>query len=290
MSNAHAQKEFPTWNAIIEGKVNSDILIYGSSRAWVQVNPSLIRDSLNSTAFNLGIDGHNFYLQNLRHKMLLEFNSSPKIIIHIVDISTFQKTDELYNSDQFLPYMLWNSNIKKATSTYKGFNFLDYYIPLLRYYGKTEAIKVFIKLIIKPQSNAIERIYGYQGQNKTWNSDFKKAKEKLDHIQVVLDTCLISKFNNYLIDCKSKGIKVLLIHPPEYIRSQSFIKNRDDVISLFKDFEERLDVSFYDFSDNSISYNRNNFYNTTHLNQNGSELFTNKIIDLLKENNIEEAK
>ena len=30
-SNRFAEKEYPTWNAIYEGKVNSDLLIFGSS-------------------------------------------------------------------------------------------------------------------------------------------------------------------------------------------------------------------------------------------------------------------
>ena len=70
-SNNFAQKEYSTWNAIIEGKVNSDILIYGSSRAWVHFNSTMMSNRLQIPTYNLGIDGHGFWLQYLRHKMLL---------------------------------------------------------------------------------------------------------------------------------------------------------------------------------------------------------------------------
>ena len=68
-ANKFAEKEYSTWNDIIEGKVNSDIIIYGNSRAWVQFNSAMMTDSLHLPTYNLGIDGHNFCLQYLRHSV-----------------------------------------------------------------------------------------------------------------------------------------------------------------------------------------------------------------------------
>ena len=132
-SNQYAEKEFSCWNDVIEGKVNSDILIYGSSRAWKHISPKIFIDSLHISAYNLGIDGSNFSLQYFRHCMLLKYNRKPKIIIASLDMFTLENKKELYNSEQFLPYMLRNNDIKKATASYVGFNWYDYEIPLIRY-------------------------------------------------------------------------------------------------------------------------------------------------------------
>ena len=76
-----AYGEYSTWNDVFEGKINSDIVIYGSSRAWKHISPKIINDRLHISTYNLGIDGHTFWLENFRHRMLLKNNTKPKIII-----------------------------------------------------------------------------------------------------------------------------------------------------------------------------------------------------------------
>lgn len=281
-SNSHAQKEYPTWNAIFEGKINSDIVIYGSSRAWRQINPTMISNNLKMSTFNLGIDGHNFWLQYLRHTLLLENNTKPKIIIHSLDIFTLEKNKDLYNPDQFLPYMLRDKELKNAIESYNGFSIFDYEIPLIRYFGKLDAIKTVIKLIIKPQSNIIERIKGYQGQVQSWNSDFDKARFTMKYYEVKIDTASMILFDRYLNECKANNIKIIFVYPPEYIEGQKFIKNRNKLIALYTKFSKKYCIPFYDYSDNSMSYQKKYFYNAIHLNKLGAELFTNELIEKLK--------
>lgn len=282
-SNSYAFTEYSTWNAIIEGKVNSEIVIYGSSRAWVHINPTMISDSLIVSAYNLGIDGHNFWLQYLRHSLLLQNNTKPKLIIHSLDIYTLQKTKDLYNSEQFLPYMLWNEEIKNATISYNGYDLIDYVIPLIRYYGKLDAIKAVISLSINPRGNRVERIRGYQGEDVQWNTDFDKAKKTMKFYEVSLDTASVLLFERYLNECKANNIKIIFVYTPEYIEGQKFVKNRNEIISLYTELSKKYDIPFYDYSNDTISFQKKYFYNASHLNKTGSELFTNKLIEKLKE-------
>jgi hypothetical protein len=281
-SNFEAQKEYSTWNAIFEHKIDADIVIYGGSRAWVHINSSKITDSLKISTYNLGIDGHNFWLQNLRHSLLIKNNLKPKLIIHSLDIFTLQKRSDLYNENQFLPYMLWNNEIKNATTSYNGFKYFDYYIPLIRYYGKYKPIFTTIKISLFPQNNSIERIRGYQGQIGTWNNDFDLAKAKMKTYKANLDSPTIKLFENYLQECKTNNIKIIFVYTPEYIEGQKFIENRKEIINLYKMYGKRFDIPFYDFSNDSISFDKKNFYNALHLNKIGAELFTDKFIDTLK--------
>ena len=147
ISNNHKKNhkypgEIEVWNDIYAGNINSEIAIYGSSRAWVHIDPSILEDSLNLKAYNFGIDGHNFWLQYLRHKEYLKYNNAPKIILLSVDVFSLQKRKDLYELNQFLPFMLWNKNIIKFTSSYNGFTYKDYYFPLLRYKGKIRKIEL----------------------------------------------------------------------------------------------------------------------------------------------------
>lgn len=285
-SNSYAAGEYSTWNAIIDGKVNSTIVVYGSSRAWVQINPTMISDSLKVSAYNLGIDGHNFWLQYLRHSLLLKKNTKPRLIIHSLDIFTLDKVKDLYNAEQFLPYMLWNNEVRKATIGYNGYNLLDYEIPLIRYNGKQRAIdNILVSLVKNPQTNTLKRVKGYEGKDEQWNADFSKTKEAMKNFEVKFDTSSIALFDKYLNECKSKNINIIFVYTPEYIEGQKFIKNRDKLMEVYVGFAKKYHIPFYDFSYDSISYQKKYFYNALHMNKDGAELFTKKLIDTLKQYN-----
>ncbi|PWA04016.1 hypothetical protein [Flavobacterium psychrotolerans] len=284
-SNQYAEKEYSTWNDLLEGNLNSDVIVYGASRAWRHINPTMISDSLHLSAYNLGIDGHNFWLQYLRHTLLLKNNKKPKLILVSVDMFTFQKREDLYNSEQFLPYMLWNKEIKNATIGYNGFKAMDYEIPLIRYYGKQEAIETAIRSFSGHLSNPVFRIKGYQGREESWNGDFDRAKLTLKNYEVKIDAATVVLFEKFLKECKTQNIKLVFVYSPEYIEGQKFVKNRNEIISIFTRYSKEYHIPFYDYSKDSLSFQKKYFYNSNHLNKTGAELFTGKLIDKLKNTN-----
>lgn len=269
--------ELPTWNALIDGKINSEIVVYGSSRAWVHINPAIISRILIKTSYNLGMDGHPFPLQYFRHRLLMQRNQKPKLIIQCLDTNSLTKLEDLYNHKQFLPYILWNQEFMDATANYNGFKYLDYKIPLIRYYGAREILKEINKIKQNPKSDTPRRIRGYQGQQTIWNGDFEKAQKKSRNITIQLNESTIASFESYLRECQSKKIKVLLVYSPEYIKGQNFIKNRKQVIDLYKKLASKYSIPFYDYSNEPISKQRKNFYNVTHLNKEAAENFTEQL-------------
>ncbi len=269
--------ELEVWNDIYNSDANCDFAIYGSSRAWVQIDPEIIGDSLKGIAYNFGVDGHNFQLEYLRHLELLRKNKKPKAIIFSVDIFTLQKRKDLYQLEQFLPFMLWNKNIKKYTSSYKGFTSTDYYVPLLRYAGKYEALNTCIKLLIKGRTAEKYRNHGYRPENSKWNDDLAEAKRQQEHYIVNFDTASIHLFEQFIQECKADNISLILVYAPEYIEGQTYISNRSDVINLYRSFSEKFNLPFYDYSNDSICLDKNLFYNSMHLNKTGAERFSSKL-------------
>lgn len=123
-SKKDAHGEYPVWNDLYEGKINADVVVYGSSRACYHFDTKLLEDGLAKSCYNLGIEGHNFWLEYLRHKVLLKYNKKPKYILLSIDIFTFQKRAAIFNHDQLLPFMLYNKDMRKYTKTYNQFSFL----------------------------------------------------------------------------------------------------------------------------------------------------------------------
>jgi len=274
--------EFEVWNDIYNSNVMCGIAIYGSSRAWVHIDPKILKDSLELDAYNFGIDGHNFWLQYLRHLEFLKHNIKPQTIILSVDIYSLQKRNDLYQPDQFLPYMLWNSNVQKYTSSYKGYNNFDYYLPLFRYSGKTNALKTIFNNFFRNQSSEKFRYNGFFGMDREWNNDLEKAKANTGSYTVKLDSSSITLFEKFINECKHNNIELIFVYTPEFIEGQLFVSNRDDVINLYKYFSNKYSISFYDYSKDSICLDKTCFYNASHLNKRGADIFSRELANDLK--------
>jgi hypothetical protein len=148
------------------------------------------------------------------------------------------------------------------------------------------AIKMLLKkpadIWLGKEPNAIKRIKGYEPQYRTWNSDLEKAKKNMKFFEPKIDTLTLRLFNQYLEECKKENIEVILVHAPEYIEGQKFTRNRTETLSIFVELSRKHNISYLDFSADSISSNRDLFYNAMHLNNEGAQLFTKKLIQELK--------
>ena len=82
------------------------------------------------------------------------------------------ENEKLFNKDQFLPYMLFNFEILNKLKGYQDFNYYDFTIPLVRYYGAPNALMHSVKIMIFPKLNKKGRVDGFLGTEKKWNNDF----------------------------------------------------------------------------------------------------------------------
>lgn len=277
--------EFEVWNDIYNQKIKADIAIYGSSRAWVHINPEQFEKRLQKNTYNFGVDGHNFHIQYLRHREYFDFNPPPKLVILAVDEHSLSVRKDLYNKDQFLPYMLWNLDIWEFTRSYNGFSNFEFFVPLLRYNGKKELIEQsWRNSKIKNQ-----RTKGYRGIEKSWNNDLAHAKMNRPNFEIVVDSSLITLLQKFIIDLKRENIDLVFVNTPQYIEGQKFVKNRKEILSTISSIAEEHSVPLYDYSSDSISFKKENFYNSLHLNMKGSKKFTEMFLaDLLEKNEFKE--
>jgi hypothetical protein len=284
-TNTSYPAEYEVWNDIYNQNIKAEIAIYGSSRSWVQFDSKVFEDSLHKSTYNFGIDGHNFWLQYLRHLEYVKHNPKPTHIILSVDLFTLQKRKDLNQPTQFLPYMLWNNTIKEYVSAYEGFKKSDYFIPLVRYGGQTSVLKAAILSSYQNQKNKPFRYHGYRGMDIKWNNDFEKAKQLGKKNVVVIDTPSIRLLETFIHECKQAHIQLAMVYAPEFIEGQAFTRNRVMLMTLFNQISKRNKISFVDYSNHPLSYEKVNFYNASHLNKTGSKLFTQILThELLKIN------
>jgi hypothetical protein len=270
--------EFEVMNDIYASKAVCDVAIYGSSRAWNHVDPRILHDSLQLSFYNFGINGQNFWLQHLRHREFLAYNVRPTYILMSLDMFTFQPKNELYNTMQFYPYMLWNENVRTYTKSYLGFKTMDYYVPLVRYSGKRKALSAIVNNTLGPNRNAPNfRFRGFTGLDKPWTDDFDNAKSKLGFYRVEVDGSLIKLFDEFLNECAMLNIKVILVYSPEYIQGQEFVANRDSIFTIFQAAARKYKLHFLDYSQDELCKSKELFFNASHLNKTGADIFSRKL-------------
>jgi len=280
------QLDYGVWNDILKGKVNADIIINGSSKAWVQVNTAIIEQRFKTTAYNVGLDAFGFNMQHCRHQLILEYNKSPKLIIHVVDVNMFDDDSVLYNRNQFLPY-LDNDIINHHIHFYDGLNLLEKNLPFYRYVGEQGTLKHALKIWLRPDLNQPDRYRGFSGQHLAWTDDYKNARKQYpDGILVQVYPVYVNLFKNYIAECIRRNIKIILAYSPEFKEGQNFQRNSGDVIQLFQNIATEYKVPFLNFRSDTNLTDRKYYYNNNHLNAEGADIFTNLLCDELKKNNI----
>jgi hypothetical protein len=274
-------KTYLVWNNLVKGKINSKILIYGSSRARAHVSSKILENTLKLSTYNLGIDGYCFDMQYCRHQLILKNNSKPKYIIQTLDYHTLGAIRNLYQYEQFCPY-IHNRIIRKTISNYNGFNWFDYHIPLVRYYGRTRELILATNILFNKDHDISNRYNGFYNIIKDWDGEFEKMKKKRESLSQKMDNGVRLLFENYLKSVEKQNIKVIFVYTPEYIEGQKFISNRAEIINIYKYFSKKYNIPFLDYSSDPICLQRTYFYNAEHLNLLGSNLFSKKLASDLK--------
>jgi hypothetical protein len=269
---------FAEWNDIFEGRANSDLIINGSSRAWVHISPKIIEDKTNCSSYNLGMDGQTFYMQYYHYLTYEKYNKKPKYIIQTLRESSLSKGENLTNYEQFLPY-LDEDIITSAALTYKGLSKWDGKIPFYRYVGEYNLIRVGILEYFNVESFSNGKYKGYKGFDRPWNgAALEQMKKSGRKAEIKFDADSVKLFESFLKYTRDSNIKLFLVIPPQYIESQSFISNKEQVMNTYKDLAAKYKIPLLDYSDDPMSYKKEFFYNAMHLNKKGAELFTEKLI------------
>ena len=265
---------YNTINKIVDGTLSADIIINGSSKALVQVSPKILDTILNQNSYNLGMDGNEFIPQLLQYQLYRKYNSKPKMVIQIVGNDFLQQKDELIGYMRFAPYLKLNG-VSEMTQQYKGFSFIDYRLPFIRYSGYFGLIMDGLLSNFGIHSQIDIKYKGYREKDVIWDDSFKKFKEaNPEGIKIKISKSSKIKFKKYVESVIHDDIKIVMVYPPTYTHSQDLIRNKKEVIDFYKEVAKHNNILFLDYSSNPISKDVNYFYNSQHLNKRGAEKFT----------------
>lgn len=270
---------YGVWNRIVDGKINADIVISGSSRALTHYDPRVIEQQTGLNAFNIGLNGSQTDMQLALLKTYLRHNKKPLLLIFNLDVFTFQTSHGgVYNPGQYIPY-LTESPIYAALSHIDSNFWKARYLPLYGYAAQDLRFDWILGVMgFFGWSPPEDRFLGFKPRYSAWTDEFERLKAMNPRgVNFKIETDGVKQIEELLRLCKKHGIKVLLIYSPEYREMQTLTTNRAQVFALFQELSKQFGAYFWDYSQSSISAHQQNFYNSQHLNADGAAAFSREV-------------
>lgn len=275
-----------TLSKIFNGNLNTDIVILGNSRAEAHYNVTEISNVTGFKAYNLGLSGTPLNILKVRWDAYKNRNVLPKVLILDVDYNLLGSADKIVNKFQYLPYVNKTEyiNVAKEVNDYNSF---EKYIPLYKYIGYSgQIVSQFKNLIYKEYINFDK---GSIIRDKSWDENewrnFKQNRmsETVDNKQFSnIYKNGVKELKSILDFCQKHTIKVFMIWSPQYFEVHSFkSEQRKYVDSLLVSISKSYNISYTNFSNDSLVFDKSNFYNHSHLNKVGADQFSKKVVNLI---------
>ena len=274
---------FGVWNRIVDGKINADILISGSSRALTHYDPRIIEERTGLTAFNIGLNGSQTDMQVARLKTYLRHNKKPLLLIQNLDLFSFQTTHGgVYDPGQYVAYLeepaIYAALARIDPNVWKArvVPLYGYAAEDLRFSWISGAMGFF------GWNPPEDHFLGFRPRYSAWTEDFERFKAmNPEGVRFEIEAEGVSQMEELLSLCKDQAIKVLLVYSPEYMEMQALTTNRPQIFKRFDELTHRFGAPVWDYSSSPTSARRENFYNSQHLNAEGAMIFSNDLAERL---------
>lgn len=261
---------------LVNGKINKEIIILGSSRGARNIIASEIEKKTGHTSYNLAYPGSDIEFHEFVVRTLLKFNKAPKVILLSVDYPMAFLPDSILNFrlDRLYPLVKYNYINEELVARGEKNRIMSNLFALSRMNKTNFDIR-------QKKFTALDTLYAdgsmpisFQKDTEDWtpSKSFVKYNSKKE-LQVKLEC-----FKKIVSMCQEKNIKLILIQPPLYDTMDPSFRGR--LVELTEN-----KIAFFDYNRQNPMYkNKEYFYDRTHLNLKGATVFTNEIAQYLNTN------
>lgn len=261
------------WFDLLNGKIDADVIVMGSSRSWVHVNPLILDSILCTNTYNIGMDGSAINRQVHKYNLFRKYNKKPKLIIQNIDYGSLGFTIG-YDKMQSFPYM-WNMCFRKEFE-YEPLTIWEKYIPCYRYYRNCSMYVLSVLYMTKEPRRLTK---GYQGMERKWNGT---ALNKVKTVHFNANSTTIAMFDQYLANAKAEGIKVVFVYAPLYIGAIQKMDNKEEMYATYQRIADKYNIPILDYMNMAICSDTTYFYNAMHLNKRGAEIYSDSLANDIK--------
>jgi hypothetical protein len=257
-------------------KTEAEILIFGSSRANHHYNPAIFEKRLNLSFYNVGRDGNYiFYHLAVLRGVLKRY--SPRIVILDFVSGEFKKNRISYDRlSTLLPYYKKHPEMQSIINLKSKYEKLKMLSNIYPYNSSIFTIAIGNTEFNKNRSLDFK---GYIPLTKTWNGPILIGN---DSYKYNIDSIKIKAFESFIQDCSNSKAKLYIVCSPYLINSTG----TDYSLELARKISKKFNIEFFDFSHHpKFITNPKLFADVFHLNEVGSKIFSNIVIDSINKQN-----
>lgn len=259
---------------ILNGNLDKELLVLGSSRGIVNIDAQQLEEQTKKSSYNLSYSGSDIVFQDFILRTYLAHNDTPSQLLLIIDNPYLFMIDTNleYRFDRLYP-LANNSYINNELIDLEKHSIASKFLYLLRVHGDQLKFNE-----VKTSNDWPIDDYGSQmiyGRAKSFTET--KPVSSMGYKNLEESETKIAAFYRILKRCKENSIKVHLVFSPDF--------------SLFNnEFYERFiplipyDVAIYVYDQSNTEYlDSKNFYDLSHLNRKGVEIFTKELSQYFNE-------
>jgi hypothetical protein len=272
---------FGVFNRITKGQINADVIVSGSSRALNHFDPRIIQKRTGHSAFNIGINGSQTDMQVAVFRTYLEHNQPPALLVQNLDSFTFVTSRSgLWFPAQYIPY-LDEPVLYDALETIDPDLWKMRALPLYGYAVHDMNFTWWLGLRGLVGWNPPEdRYLGFQPRDARWSGEFAQFRQNSSAgVAFEIDPRGEKDLEELMDLCRARRIPVLLVYSPVYYEMQAIETNRAVLFERFRAIADRHGAQLWDYSGSRLSYRRDYFVNSQHMNVQGATLFSRQFAD-----------
>ena len=262
-----------------------DTLIVGSSHALRSVKPTILNNELDIKAYNLSSPLMSMYGRYVLFEKEVKRNPIKTVIIELsYNALTLNRADLGFEGDLYV-LGRFDNTIERVKFFRTAFTVDEY-------------DKVFSDTIRRSSSALIDfskenivqyETYGYlpvPTKNQALTSEEKKEILNTETLDSKIKDENLEYFNKFIELCKYNDIRIILIVTP--VTEKMILKNEniDEVFSQYIELAKKNNCEYYDFNldkkRKELYSEETSFYDTTHMSDSGADIFTHRLVELIK--------
>lgn len=265
--NDHAKGGYTQRENFISGRVDTDILIFGSSRAAHHYVPAILWDSLQMSSFNCGSDGHGVIYAYGKLKTVLSRVSPKVVILDFISYLDLEKGDPVKDLAPLRPYY----DYPGLDSLFRDIDATERWKMLSRCYPYNSQV---LQLINDYRSNPVlSQDHGYLPLYGEMNYE----PPKKPHVETPgIDPVKRKYLEAFIKEVKAHSKLIVFVSP-------TYGEADPGLYAVMKALCEAYQVPVFNhLNDSSITRHRNWFVDPVHLNDEGAGIYTKSIIGEIK--------
>jgi hypothetical protein len=255
-------------------KTNSDLLVFGASTANHHYRPDVFEDRLKLSYYNAGRDGNSIFYHYAILKAILK-RFSPKMVILDIGRGEFWKFQTSYDRiSSLLPYYENHPEIRSIVELKSPYERLKLISKIYPYNSLILSIAVGNAEFNKDRWKEVK---GYVPLTRVWRESIKTDSSYTKHS---LDSVKIRIYESFIKDCITSKVKLFVVCSPYYMKSVY----KDSSLIVGQEIAKKYNIGFYDYSNDTVFINNPQYFEDIfHLNDEGAKLFSNLLVDRLKD-------